>query len=229
MPTDDRSKPHPARRRRSGPEVAERRARKRAELLEVADRVVRREGPGASINQIAAEARIAKPVLYRIFGDKGGLYQAIAERYVRRLMENLRVALAEEAPGRPRLEATIDTYMRFVDDNKEAYRFLMHRAVGEQPEAQATVSDFIGQVANEVAVVLGEELRRNGLDSGPAEPWAHGIVGFVEVAGDWWLQNRSMSRERLVAYLTDLLWKGFLGSATDQLRARSDATTEESA
>ena len=195
--------------------MIERRAHKRAELLDVADRVVRREGPGASVNQIAAEARIAKPVLYRIFGSKGGLYQALAERYVRELMESLRAALSNETEGRRRLEATIDAYLRFVEENQAAYRFLMHRAVGEQPEAQATVSDFIRQVATEVAVVLGEELRRNGLDSGAAEPWAHGIVGFVELAGDWWLQSRSMPRERLVAYLTDLLWKGFLGTAAD--------------
>jgi AcrR family transcriptional regulator len=186
----------------------------------VADRVVRREGPGASVNQIAAEAKIAKPVLYRIFGDKGGLYQAIAERYVRELMERLREALTNEEAGRPRLEATIDTYLRFVEENGEAYRFLMHRAVGEQAEAQATVSDFIGQVANEVAIVLGEELRANGLDSGAAEPWAHGMVGFVELAGDWWLANRTMPRERVVAYLTDLLWKGFAGNAADAANAR---------
>jgi AcrR family transcriptional regulator len=210
MPRVHSSKP-----RRSRPEVIARRAQKRVELLDVADRVVRREGPQASVNQIAAEARIAKPVLYRIFGDKGGLYQALAERYVRELMENLRAVLSEETEGRGRLEATIDTYLKFVEDNQGAYRFLMHRAVGEQPEAQATVSDFIRQVANEVAIVLGEELRRNGLDSGAAEPWAHGIVGFVELAGDWWLQNRSMPRERVVTYLTDLLWKGFLGTALD--------------
>lgn len=229
MPTPRPSKPTTSRGRRNSPEVIERRARKRAEILEVADRVVRREGPGASVNQIAAESGIAKPVLYRIFGDKGGLYQAIAERYVRQLMENLRTALVDEAPGRPRIQATIDTYMTFVEDNQEVYRFLMHRAVGEHPEAQATVSDFIGQVANEVAIVLGEELRSNGLDSGPAEPWAHGIVGFVELAGDWWLQNRSMPRERLVTYLTDLLWKGFSGTASDYLESRPQRTAQDSA
>jgi AcrR family transcriptional regulator len=229
MPNSRPSKPRASRGRRPSPEVAERRAQKRAELLEVADRVVRREGPGASVNQIAAEAGIAKPVLYRIFGDKGGLYQAIAERYVRQLMEDLRTALLDEAPGRPRLEATIDTYMSFVENNKEVYRFLMHRAIEEQPQAQATVSDFIGQVANEVAIVLGEELRTNGLDSGASEPWAHGIVGFVELAGDWWLQNRSMPRERLVTYLTDLLWKGFRGTAADYLDGLAGQAARDSA
>ncbi|BFO19525.1 hypothetical protein SHKM778_59130 [Streptomyces sp. KM77-8] len=44
--------------------------RRRRELLEAADRVVLRDGPGASMNAIAAEAGITKPILYRHFGDK---------------------------------------------------------------------------------------------------------------------------------------------------------------
>ena len=148
------------------------------------------------MNQIAVEARLAKPILYRHFGDKGGLYQALAERYVRQLMESLREALSAQVEPRARLAATIDTYLAFVENNVEAYRFLMHRAVGERPEAQAAVSGFIRQVANEVAVELGEELRRNDLDSGAAEPWAYGLVGMVHAAGDWWVERRTMPRAR---------------------------------
>ncbi|MDQ3939990.1 MAG: TetR/AcrR family transcriptional regulator [Actinomycetota bacterium] len=191
--------------------VLARRAERRQHLLDVADRVVQRDGPEASINQIAAEAGIAKPILYRHFGDKGGLYQALAERYVQSLMARLRDALREETAPRARLAATIDAYLGFVEDHPEMYQFLMHRAVPEQLEAHATVADFIRQVAAEVAVVLGEELRRAGMDSGGAEPWAHGIVGMVQLAGDWWLRNRSMPRQRLVEYLTTLLWNGFAG------------------
>jgi AcrR family transcriptional regulator len=203
----------PSKRRRSRPEVLARRAERRSYFLDAADQVIRRDGPGASINQIAAEARIAKPVLYRHFGDKGGLYQALAERYVRILLDDLRASLEKESTGRALLASTIDSYLRFVDENRPVYRFLMHRAVSERPEAQETVTDFMRQVAGEVAVVLGEELRRNGLDSGGAEPWAHGIVGMVELAADWWLRTQSMPRERLAVYLTDLLWNGFEGMA----------------
>jgi AcrR family transcriptional regulator len=209
-------RPRPSKRSSSRPELVARRALRRAELLDVADRVIRKEGPAASINQIAAQAGIAKPVLYRHFGDKGGLYQALAERYVRGLMDALREALDRQTDPRDRLATTIDTYLRFVEENPGVYRFLMHRAVGEQPEAQATVADFMRQVSAEIAVVLGDVLKNAGLDTGGAEPWAHGLVGMVELAGDWWLRNRSMSRERLVAYLTDLVWKGFRGIGVEQ-------------
>ena len=69
-----------------------------AELLEAADRVVLRDGPGASMNAIAAEAGITKPILYRHFGDKGGLYRALAVRHTDALLAALRAAL--DAPAR---------------------------------------------------------------------------------------------------------------------------------
>ncbi|MBR7674846.1 helix-turn-helix transcriptional regulator, partial [Streptomyces daliensis] len=67
--------------------------RRRRELLEAADRVVLRDGPGASMNAIAAEAGITKPILYRHFGDKGGLYRALAVRHTDALLDALRAAL----------------------------------------------------------------------------------------------------------------------------------------
>lgn len=163
------------------------------------------------MDEIAAEAHTAKPVLYRYFGDKGGLYQALAERYVLTITGAIRAALAEEGDPRERLTATISAYLALVESSPEVYRFLMHRAVNERAEAQATVAEFIRQLGGEVAAVLTEELRRAGLDAHPAEAWARGIVGMVQVAGDWWLEHRSMTRERLVDHLVTLLWNGFAG------------------
>jgi AcrR family transcriptional regulator len=206
MPTSRRSKHG-----HKGPEADARRAARRLELLDAADRAVRRDGPAASMDRIAAEAGIAKPILYRYFGDKGGLYKALAERYVAAIVDELRRSWVQRDDPRALIAATIDSYLAFIEREREAYRFLMHRAVAERPEAQATVGEFIRQIANEVALVLGEELRRFGLDSGAAEPWAHGIVGMVHLAGDRWLEHRTMPRAALVDYLVSLLWNGFAG------------------
>lgn len=206
--------PRPSnRRRRSDPEREARWAQRREELLEAADRVVRRDGPNTSMNDIAREAGITKPILYKHFGDKGGLYQALAERYVRSLLDELRIALGSESEPQARIRSTIDAYLAFVEREREVYDFLMHRAVAERPEAHATVADFIRQLAAELSIVLGDELRKAGLDSGGAEPWAHGIVGMVQLAGDRWLEQRSMSRESLVGYLETLVWTGLSGGS----------------
>lgn len=69
-----------------------------------------------------------------------------------------------------------------------------------------------------MAVVLGERLRQLGADSGAAEPWAHGIVGMVHLAADWWVERRTMPRARLVEYLVALLWEGLESVATQEAR-----------
>lgn len=188
---------------------------RRAELLAAADRVIRRGGPGASMDDIATEAGISRVVLYRYFGDKGGLYQALAERYVAELRDRLLPALAESDDPRLRLERTIDTYVRFIEANREVYDFLMHRALREGPAAQATVADFVRTVARDIGEILGAEISRLGFDPAPADAWAHGVVGMVQLSTDWWLHGGDISREQLVAYVVALLSHGFFGLAAD--------------
>ena len=93
----------PATRRRDL-ERARLRERRREELLDVADRVIQRHGTGVSMDEIASEAGITKPVLYRHFGDKDGLYEALTQRYVDELTAVLRPAAetASRAPAWPR-------------------------------------------------------------------------------------------------------------------------------
>src|SRR5438874_6866027 len=119
----------------SSQELAERRrqpaADKHAQLLDAADRVVRREGSAASMNLIAAEAGITKPILYRHFGDKGGLYRALAARHIDRLLARLRAALLTRGGLTARTRATVDAYLAAVEEQPQVYRFLMERAAME--------------------------------------------------------------------------------------------------
>ncbi|WP_411102406.1 TetR family transcriptional regulator [Streptomyces sp. cmx-4-9] len=185
--------------------------RRRRELLEAADRVVLRDGPRASMNAIAAEAGITKPILYRHFGDKAGLYQALAVRHTDALLDSLRAALDAPAERRQRVEATLETYLAAIEARPQVYRFLMHPA----EDAQAAERGFdVGQHSAPLLRRLGEELAQvvgERVDLGPggerlARVWGHGIVGMMHAAGDWWLGERPCTRAELVTGLTDLLW-----------------------
>lgn len=109
---------------------------RRRELLEAADRVVLRDGPGASMNAIAAEAGITKPILYRHFGDKGGLYRALAKRHTDALLIALRAALDAPAERRQRVESTLDTYLAAIEARPQVYRFLMHPSDDAAPSTE---------------------------------------------------------------------------------------------
>ncbi|MEU7034440.1 TetR family transcriptional regulator [Streptomyces sp. NPDC046237] len=196
---------------------------RRRELLEAADRVVLRDGPKASMNAIAAEAGITKPILYRHFGDKGGLYRALATRHTDALLAALRAALDAPADRRRRVESTLDTYLASIEAMPQVYRFLMHPA---EETHQAEQGFDVGRHSAPVLRRMGEELGQviaERIDLGPAGEaqariWGHGIVGMMHAAGDWWLGERPCSREELVTAMADLLW-GRLAEAADRAGA----------
>ena len=121
------------------------------------------------MDEIASEAGITKPVLYRHFGDKDGLYQALTERYVDELKVALTPATRADKP-RDRLAAAIDAYLSYVEREPARYRFLLHAS--EQPRTAAIVADFRRRHIAECAFTAEENLRRAGIDPGFAEPWA---------------------------------------------------------
>jgi AcrR family transcriptional regulator len=198
--------------------------RRRRELLEAADRVVLRDGPQASMNAIAAEAGITKPILYRHFGDKSGLYAALATRHTDALLDSLRAALDAPADRRERVEATLDTYLAAIEARPQVYRFLMHPAEGSQSDPGSDQGFDVGKHTAPLLRRMGEELAQvieDRLDLGPgsqqlARVWGHGIVGMMHAAGDWLLYERPCSRADLVRSLADLLW-GRLAAAGDKI------------
>jgi AcrR family transcriptional regulator len=172
------------------------------------------------MNAIAAEAGITKPILYRHFGDKGGLYRALAKRHTDALLNALRAALDAPAGRRERVEATLDTYLAAIEARPQVYRFLMHPADEAHQSEQAFdvglhSSPLLRRLGEELAEVIAERV-----DLGPdsdqlSRVWGHGIVGMMHAAGDWWLGERPCRRAQLVSSLADLLW-GRLAVSADR-------------
>ncbi|MCM2417494.1 MULTISPECIES: TetR family transcriptional regulator [Streptomyces] len=194
--------------------------RRRKELLEAADRVVLRDGPEASMNAIAAEAGITKPILYRHFGDKSGLYRALAQRHTDALLASLRAALDSGNDRRDRVEATLHAYLAAIETRPQVYRFLMHPAEapgdGEKGfDGGRHSSSLLRRMGEDLAEVIAERLDLGPQSQELARVWGHGIVGMMHAAGDWWLSERPVSRDQLVSHLADLLW-GRLAAAGDR-------------
>jgi AcrR family transcriptional regulator len=182
-----------------------RQARREA-LLDAADRIVQRDGPAASMATIAAEAGITKPVLYRHFGDKEGLYAALTDRHTERLSAALRAALEVPGSRRERVSRTVDAYLAGIEAEPRVYRFLVHS--DEAAGADSSVRSFTRRLSALLAEGIGAESGIPG--SGVrAQTWAHGIVGLVQAAGDWWLEQRPCPRSEVVEELVALIDGGY--------------------
>ena len=195
---------------------ADHRERRRAELVEAVLAAIRELGPEPGLDAVAAHAGVSKPVLYRYFTDKSGLWLAVGRQAATALVEAIAPAVAAVREERDVVTAAIDAYLSFIEADPHVYRFVVHqRGIARGTDV---VADAMDTVASGLARILGDRLRALGLDSGPALPWAYGLVGYVQTVGDWWLRQRQpISREALTEYLTTFLWGGIAG-----IRAAAD-------
>jgi AcrR family transcriptional regulator len=192
-----------------------RREARRLQFLEAAIEVIRAEGPGASMDQVAAKIGVTKPVVYRYFGDRNGMYRAVAERYCGDLRNRFRGAMSTTTDLRTVVVVTVDAYLELVERDPEVHRFLVQAQPGRGGERPA-VAPFTRHVAAEIVEALRLRLEAAALDTSVAEPWGHALVGMVQAAASWWAEHRGVPRTRLVEQLVTLLWVG-LGSATDAI------------
>ncbi|SCG42225.1 TetR family transcriptional regulator [Micromonospora humi] len=189
---------------------ADHREQRRHELIGAAVQALLRFGPAVDMDQVAATAGVSKPVLYRYFADKAQLWLAVSEVVAARVVDAIAPAVAQVREERALVEATIDAYLSVIESEPTLYRFLVHEA--GHPGIQQVVTGTSRQVATGLARVIGDRLRSLGLDAGPAEPWAYGLVGFVQAVGDWWTTHgQPIRRAALTDYLTTLLWSGIEG------------------
>ena len=159
------------------------------------------------MEQLAKAGGVTKPILYRHFGDREGLITAIAERFSADLITSVTAPLTADSDARDLLRSTVDSYVGFIERDPNLYRFMMQHQP-ERSDGVPAMTSLVDLIARQVAQVAGERLRAAGRDSGPAVPWAYGIIGLVHQAGDWWVDDQTMTRETLVGYLVSLLWDG---------------------
>lgn len=184
---------------------------RRAAMVEAAIRAIRRHGSTVGMDDVAAEAGVTKPVLYRHFVDKADLYVAVGRNVAEELLTLLTAQMEREFETRARVAAVIDTYLASIEAEPELYRFVVRRPFVDHADGHDLAADYATLIATHLTRIIGDNLRALGLDSGCAEPWGHGLVGLVQNTGDWWLEHRSMSRASLTEYLTTLIWSGFAG------------------
>ncbi|MGV3759680.1 MAG: TetR family transcriptional regulator [Actinomycetota bacterium] len=196
--------------------VEARRSRRREELLERAIDAIRDLGPAATMEQLASAGDVTKPILYRHFGDRDGLIEAIAEHFAQALFATLVDSLQTSAEPRLLLDQTVAAYVAYVEADPDLYWFLVQRP-HPRGEHRTPIGPLVDRVAPRVAEVVGERMAELGQDPAAALPWAYGIVGLVHQATQWWLRDAPMPREAFVGHLTDLLWGGLstsVGSPT---------------
>ena len=184
---------------------------RRRQLLEVARKVFGRRGyHTVTMDDVAREAGVTKPILYDHFPSKRELYLALLEADLANLQKRLSEALESSRGNRERIRASFQTYFDFVDEHAEGFRLLMQEAVGGDRHFQDLVFKFRDEVLERVTEVIVRESKGN-LDRDEAQDVALGLIGMAEMVAQRNPASSKSERSRTVDTLVRLAWRGITG------------------
>ncbi|MDO5701104.1 MAG: TetR/AcrR family transcriptional regulator [Bowdeniella nasicola] len=161
---------------------------------------------GTSVEEIAAAAKVSKPVIYEHFGGKEGMYAVIVDREVQDLTGAIIGSLDDGGHPRAIVERTCLALLDYIEQNANGFRIL----VRDSPVTQSTgtFSSLIGDVAVQVEHLLADQFKQRGLNPKMAPMYAQMLVGMIALTGQWWLEARKPAKAEVAAHVVNLAWNG---------------------
>ncbi|MGI8457001.1 MAG: TetR/AcrR family transcriptional regulator [Propionibacteriaceae bacterium] len=197
----------PGRARKPG-RVRMTRAQRREQLIDVGRALFAERGfDAASVEEIAANAGVSKPVVYEHFSGKEGLYAVVVDREVRTLLDGIHTSLSAGSTGQRELvERAALALLDYIDGHTDGFQVLARNSpLGSSGGSFATV---LGDVATQVTDLLAAEFERRRFDPDTAPIYAQMLVGMVAMTGQWWLEERTPGKAEVAAHLVNLAWNG---------------------
>ncbi len=181
-------------------------AERRSQLIEVSRAIFAEKGvEGATVEEIAAAAKVSKPVIYEHFGGKEGLYAVVVDREMAALLSLITSSLTTGRP-RARAEQAAIAFLTYIETRSDGFQILVRDStVGAQSGSFATL---ISDIASEVENIFVAEFAARGFDPKMAPMYSQMLVGMVALTGQWWLDTRWPSRDVVAAHLVNLAWNG---------------------
>ncbi|MFF0490532.1 TetR/AcrR family transcriptional regulator [Nocardia sp. NPDC003482] len=187
----------------------------RDDIVDAAFRVIDRAGPRPSMDDIAREAGITKPRLYRQFADKADLYTEIANRVSR----NAFAATGEDMtlmlhPPRAALRRVFAGYAEGILAHPNVFRFLAQAPVAQGADDQVLQFDLGREAARRFTKLARSVAEAVPLDTAGIDYLSRAVVGVVVAITDLWLEGApAPAADEFVDRATELVWgliDGFL-------------------
>ncbi|MFA9270848.1 MAG: TetR/AcrR family transcriptional regulator [Baekduiaceae bacterium] len=141
---------------------------RREQLLDKTLELVAREGFRAvSIDAVAREAGITRPIVYGHFQDLPGLLNALLDREARRAIGQLAGVLPSADDERPVWDVALGAlraYLEVVAASPLTWQLILMPVEGAPPTLHARVEGDRAAVRVQLAAALEAGLRREGLD-----------------------------------------------------------------
>jgi AcrR family transcriptional regulator len=166
-----------------------------------------------SMDAIASEAQISKPMLYLYYGSKEDLFGACLNREMSRFIDVVRADIDFTQSPKHLLRNTIGSFLRYIDANRASWIVLYTQATSSQAFAH-TVREGREQIVDLVAGLLRSGIRSPRSDA-EIEMMAVALVGAGEAIANR-LSTGDTDVDEAAGLMIELFWRGLKGAPADR-------------
>ena len=182
------------------------------QLLDVAETVFAEHGyQDTTMELIAAEAGITKPVIYDHFGSKENLLVAVVARAREDLLSSTKTALDAIPPHSPvedYFRAGVRSFMEFFERRRGSFKVYMQESAVAVVAGQ-DIENIRQAQARDIAERFGDIPQIAAYPMAYREAMAEIMIATNERVAAWRLRNPEITLDMAVEIVMAVLWNGF--------------------
>jgi AcrR family transcriptional regulator len=183
------------------------RAERERQMIEVAESVFAERGyVGTSMDEIAEQVGVSKPMLYEYFHSKEGLLLACIAESRAELRKATEESVADATSAEDALRRGLRAFFVYIRERRQAWSLLRHEMILIGTSASDEIEATRRQQTDLIAKLMvgyfdaGSPLR--------VEAAAEFVVGACERLAVWCERHDEVTPERATDYAMDVLWSG---------------------
>ncbi|HEY9266265.1 MAG TPA: TetR/AcrR family transcriptional regulator [Mycobacterium sp.] len=165
-----------------------------------------------SMDAIAAEAQISKPMLYLYYGSKEELFGACLDRELSRFVEAVRTNIDFTDAPKELLRSAVLSFLKYIDTNRSSWMVLYTQATSSQRFAH-TVREGRERIIELVGRLLRSGTRHPEPDA-DFDMMAVALVGAGEAVASR-VSTGDADADEAAELLINLFWRGLKGKPSD--------------
>ncbi len=161
------------------------------------------------MDQIAAQAQVTKPILYRRIGDRDAVIDALSDVLVDRIVGAVASSGDSRAAPRDVFTAAMRAYLTVVGTHRNLYLFV--NAAGQRT---GPLRHRIDRSSHTIIQLFATASGGLGASTSPLT-WSHSIIGALQTVTLMWIDaggtsddQQERTVEGIALDLTQLLWPG---------------------
>ncbi|HKP41124.1 TetR/AcrR family transcriptional regulator [Mycobacterium sp.] len=166
-----------------------------------------------SMDAIAAEAQISKPMLYLYYGSKEELFGACLDRELQRFVDEVRQTIDFTQSPKDLLRNAVLAFLNYIDTNRASWMVLYTQATSSQAFAH-TVREGRERIIELVGRLLRSGTRHPEPDT-DFDMMAVALVGAGEAVATR-VSTGEADVHEAAELMIDLFWRGLKGTPSDK-------------